>query len=86
MQGTAPLLSTSTWPGGSKAWQQHARGNSGQRRGTQAVGGTFPVPANKNKPSKGLVIGIQATHKAGTSKLEHIPSISLEVRLIECFQ
>lgn len=75
-----------TWSGGSKAWQQHARGNSGQKRGTQAVGGTFPVPANKNKPSKGLGIGIQATHKAGTSKLEHIPNISLEVQLIECFQ
>lgn len=63
-----------------------ARGNSGQKRGTQSVGGTFPVPVNKNKPSKGLVIGIQATQKAGTSKLEHIPNISLEVQLTECFQ
>lgn len=63
-----------------------ARGNSGQKRGTQSVGGTFPVPVNKNKPSKGLVIGIQATQKAGTSKLEYIPNISLEVQLTECFQ
>jgi len=42
------------------------------------VGGTsaFPDPVNKNKTSfKGLVIGIQATQKTGTSKLEHIPRI-----------
>lgn len=39
---------------------------------------TFPVPGNKNKISfKGLVIGIQATQKTGTSKLERIPCISL---------
>lgn len=39
---------------------------------------TFPDPGNKNKTSfKGLVIGIQATQKTGTSKLEHIPHISL---------
>lgn len=50
------------------------------------MGGTFPVSANKNKPSKGLVIGIQATQKAGTSQLERIPNISVEVQLIECFQ
>lgn len=78
---TAPLLSTATW-----ACQQHARGNSGQKTGAQSVGGTFPVPTNKNKPSKGLVIGIQATQKARTPKLERIPNISLEVQLIECFQ
>lgn len=50
------------------------------KRGTRSVGGTstFPVPGNKNKTSfKGLVIGIQATQKTGTSKLEHIPHISL---------
>lgn len=39
---------------------------------------TFPVPGSKNKTSfKGLVIGIQATQKTETSKLEHIPHISL---------
>lgn len=82
----APLLSTSTSAVGSKACHQDARGNSGQKRGTQSVGGTFPVSANKNKPSKGLVIGIQATQKAGTSQLERIPNIPLEVQLTECFQ
>lgn len=81
---SAPQLCHLGWA--SKACQQDARGNSGQKRGTQSVGGTFPVPANKNKPSKGLLIGIQATQKAGTSKLERIPNISLEVQLIECSQ